>query len=252
MEADPLKRTTRMSLWNLLVWRRAVVLTALSVLFLSSITWLWDEFIRTPRPRIVEWIAILHWYGFVIAGMVAMTYLVGEAAYHAIHEAEVSLDAAHGVIRKHNDGRAIPMLEIVNQPAKQAGSCGPIFKLHNCGHRVARFVRVQPIHSTLEKFTLHFEELPLLHPGKSQVIAYWVSESKLSNDQALREFLNNHSEDAALIWFDTPIKFRDTDESVSEHNVRICFDVETDVLYVAAVPWTQNPPVKPEPIKQPL
>jgi hypothetical protein len=251
MAAERLKRTTRMSLWNLLVWRRAVVLTALLVLFLSSVTWLWDEVIGTARPRIVDLIARLHWYGFVIAGLVVMIYLLGDAAYHAIHEAEVDLEAANTVIHKHHDGRAIPMLEIVNQPAKQAGSAGPIFKLHNCGDRVARFVRVQPIHSTLEKFTLHFEELPLLHPGKSQAIAYWVSESKLSNDQALRAFLNNHTEDAALIWFDTPIKFRDTDESVSEHNVRICFDVEADVLYVAAVPWTQNPPLKREPIRQP-
>jgi hypothetical protein len=64
-----------------MVGRVAVVFLAVVITFLSTATWAWDELIGTPRPKVIEWLARLHWYGFVMIGMSVLIYLIGEAAY---------------------------------------------------------------------------------------------------------------------------------------------------------------------------
>jgi hypothetical protein len=112
MAVQPMaERTTRRALWRRLVLRGAVVLTALAVLFLSSLTWLWDEFIptNTPRPKIIEYLGKLHWYGVALLGMFVLTYLIGEAAYQAIRKAETKLETA---LEKHDKDYRIAKTEI--------------------------------------------------------------------------------------------------------------------------------------------
>ncbi|HEY6248465.1 MAG TPA: hypothetical protein VI685_00815 [Candidatus Angelobacter sp.] len=111
--------------------------------------------------------------------------------------------------------------------------------VENCGQRAARFIRLRPEQSYSGKFTLHFSQLPTLRPDSEQAITFWVTEG-FESEVPLVSFLNDHSPDAALIWWDIRITFRDMDESTTEEIVRLCYDVQYDVLYGTDAPYTER------------
>ncbi|MCU1298339.1 MAG: hypothetical protein JWO91_2617 [Acidobacteriaceae bacterium] len=56
--------------------------------------------------------------------------------------------------------------------------------------------------------------------------------------------------DAAVVWYDPAIEFRDTGESQMSDIVRLMFDVTSKHLYVTEVPYTRRPPEVPMKIRR--
>jgi hypothetical protein len=112
--------------------------------------------------------------------------------------------------------------------------------LQNCGNRVARFVRMESVASRgTEAFRLWFSQIPVLKSGTEEHLAFWATRG-FSEEATLEDFLNDHTDDAALIWWDIEATFRDMDETTGKELVRLCYDVESDALWVAAVPYTEK------------
>jgi hypothetical protein len=83
--------TTRKHLWRELLWRKNVAALATIVLFLSTASWIWDEFIQPfglERPKVIGMLHWIPWYGWVFVGLCTLCLSVGEHAYHLIHQAE--------------------------------------------------------------------------------------------------------------------------------------------------------------------
>lgn len=142
--------------------------------------------------------------------------------------------------REGYDGRPIFILKVYltvdpGKPALRQWRLG----LENCGTRVARFLLLQPKRSYTDKFMLWFGQIPVVKSGDEEHLGYWVTQGY--NEKAtLADFLGDHSADAALIWWDIKINFRDMDETAAEELVRLCYDVQTDVLYGTGVPYTEK------------
>ena len=151
------------------------------------------------------------------------------------------------------DGRPILMLEVLGQPSVENGGVDhpgqqfkpPAFGLYNCGARTARFVRVEPITSRLGNYTMHFQDLPFLEPGQHLPIAFRVNESRWSDGGIAWLFLTDNPIEAAVVWYDTGVRFRDAGEAPMKDIVRLMFDLENRTLCVTAVPYTQRPPDPP-------
>lgn len=120
--------------------------------------------------------------------------------------------------------------------------------LENCGERAARFIWLQPKKSYSDKFILQFSQLPSLKPQAEESLGFWVTEG-WNKEATLASFLSDHSADAALIWWDINIKYRDMDESEMEEIVRLCYDVQTDVLYGTDAPYTARGFKPPKPLE---
>jgi hypothetical protein len=127
------------------------------------------------------------------------------------------------------------------------------FVLRNVGGRTARFVKLEQQISGQARFMLNFREILALPPTESSPVNFWVTDSSvrellpiLNDSRMLAEFVadNPSSDDpaknTALTWWDIPIRFRDTDESVQVELVRLCYDVESGVLYATAPPYTER------------
>lgn len=147
--------------------------------------------------------------------------------------------------KKLYDGRPIFVLEL-NYLS------GWSFHLQNCGSRPARYVELATQTSKAGRYDLHFYEVSVLEPNKPPVAVNWVvTESRKlvglhPSQKALNDFLNdvpqveNPFERAVFIWFDVTIKYRDTDESVNQAIVRFCFDLDSQTMKAAAVPYTER------------
>jgi hypothetical protein len=86
-------RTTRREAWKKLVWRRGVFLIGLVTLFLSSVTFWWDElFPDLRRPHLATIIHATHWWYLVILGLGAIVVLVVEGALSLVNGKEESLE----------------------------------------------------------------------------------------------------------------------------------------------------------------
>jgi hypothetical protein len=85
-------RTTRRQAWKKLVWRWGVFFIGLLTLFLSTITFWWDElFPDLHRPHLAAIILAVHWWYWAIAGLVTIIVIVVEAALKLINERENEL-----------------------------------------------------------------------------------------------------------------------------------------------------------------
>jgi hypothetical protein len=89
-----MESTTRGDFWRKLIFRRWVVLVALTTLVLSTVTFWWDE-LFTPyfgeRPRIIQFLAHVPVWCRVLLGAVAAVFLIGETAFRAIKDKETLL-----------------------------------------------------------------------------------------------------------------------------------------------------------------
>jgi len=143
------------------------------------------------------------------------------------------------------DGRPVFVMEVLS--TLNADSPWS-FRLKNCGERTARFVNLNSVISQGEspKYRLNFQQILAISANAEEHLYFWVSDISLSKSLPLKLFLDEHASDAALIWWDIEIKFRDTNE-VIEHGgtVRLCFDVERNVLYTTSVPYTAHGAKRP-------
>jgi hypothetical protein len=162
----------------------------------------------------------------VMAGLVTC-YRVWATEYDRAEEAKAKL----------YDGRPIIVLEVLIQPLPLRPNPmpgeryrAPEFSLRNVGQRTARFVKIEPITSRLNNYTMHFEELVALEPGSHRDIGFTVNDSRWSDGEMAWKFLTDNPLEAALVSYDTPIRFRDAGESVMEDVVRLAFDIESKVL----------------------
>jgi hypothetical protein len=129
--------------------------------------------------------------------------------------------------------------------------------LKNVGVRPARYVNMEPQPSFQKNFHLQFGQILAILPNGFEGVPYSVTDrafqeiqeiapAKRIEQPLLLQFLRDvekHDDplqNAALIWWDIPIKFRDTDESVKEEITRLCFDVERGVLYATVPPYTER------------
>jgi hypothetical protein len=163
------------------------------------------------------------------------------------------------------DGRPVIMLEVLGQPAamdvdpshnpRRLTFRPPAFGLYNCGGRTARFIHVQPLTSKLGNYQMYFQDLTSLEPGPHRPIGFRVNNSGwsgagLSNAEIAWDFFHDNPvesdplENPALVWYDTPITFRDAGDAAMKDIVRLAFDLQRGILYVTAVPYTQKPPDK--------
>jgi hypothetical protein len=200
-----------------------------------------------------------HWEGWLIGLLVlAVVGLIDGSFRHF----EAAANAATGTIAEGQrkvreadqrlyDGRPLFVLEVGAQ--KAGGIKEWYFSLRNVGGRPARYIRLEAQFSGQGRYNLHFVEVLALPSNESAPMSYWVTDRAtpelipVRDDQSmLRKFVSDNvvSEDpfnnVALTWWDIKIQFRDTDESVKEEIARLCFDVETDVLYATAVPYTER------------
>jgi hypothetical protein len=140
------------------------------------------------------------------------------------------------------------VLEALGKPTWNAVSPSHenIFRICNNGERAARWVKPQSVKSNQGTYVLHFEEIAALSPGQFTTISYSVNNSVALDQGMLWSFFHDNEvrddpgEGAALVWWDIKIRFRDTDESVKEEIVRLCYDLETDNIYTTAVPYTEH------------
>lgn len=159
---------------------------------------------------------------------------------------------------KLHDGRPIIMLEVFRQPVQTKSSdeelrwIAPSFTLFNCGGRTARFLRVESITSWLGSYKMYFSDMPSLQPGERKDISFRVNSSDWDDGEMAWKFLNDNYKDpsnplcdAAVVWYDPKIEFRDTGESQMTDIVRLMFDVESEYLHVTEVPYTRRPPARP-------
>ncbi len=116
----------------------------------------------------------------------------------------------------------------------------PLFMVNNSGARAARWVRVKALNSQRGKYRLYFGEIAVLPPGKSENISCRAEQENSSC--RVWDFFTDMERDAVLGWFDATIECRDVDESSVSTVVRICYDRDTQSIYVTAVPYTQRPP----------
>ena len=159
---------------------------------------------------------------------------------------------AEEALGKVYDGRPIIVLEILGQPSAsktnplpESKYDAPVFGLHNCGNRTARFVNIEPLKSILGDHSIHFQSLVSLEPGQHCPISFAVDDTRRADAELTWKFLHDNPLESALVWYDTKINFRDAGESAMAETVRLAFDVETEYLYTTAVPYTQRAPEKP-------
>ncbi len=140
------------------------------------------------------------------------------------------------------EGKPVLMLHIAYSDLKPNDKSGDVFRVQNCGTRAARWVHVKSVPSQLKHYFLRFGQIPVLTLGPSQGIQchVWSQREKAG----LWEFFHDSDPESAIVWFDTTIVCRDTNESIVETMVRIMFDLEAKRLEVCAVPYTQKPPIK--------
>src|ERR1700691_5201516 len=82
-------QTSRRQAWRNLVWRRGVITIALITGFLSAFTFWWDEsYPELGRPHLSSVIRAIHWWYWVIGGLVVILALVVEGALKAINQGE--------------------------------------------------------------------------------------------------------------------------------------------------------------------
>lgn len=177
-------------------------------------------------------------FGWALFGAWEKQYKRSEEAGRRADEIEAKL----------YDGRPVFVLE-----TRRFSKTGWSFYLTNCGHRTARYVQLGTQKSRAEKYELHFLEVPVLEAQKeATLVSWWVSESRslegtVLDAALLFKFLNDVRtyedplERAVFIWFDVPITFRDMNEVPGEAVVRFCFDLESQMMKAAAVPYTERP-----------
>jgi hypothetical protein len=86
-------RTTRLKAWKELAWRRSVIFVGLLTLFLSTITFWWDElFPNLSRPRLTTVIHAIQWWYWAIGGLVVILVLVMEEALRVVNGLEDQVD----------------------------------------------------------------------------------------------------------------------------------------------------------------
>jgi len=182
-------------------------------------------------------------WGWEIWGFGALFITVAfifEISFREVRKSELRIIELQGEIY---DGRPLFVIEINRQPQWNSSNPHiPVFNLRNCGQRPARFVSLGSIKSNRDRYTLHFHELPVLRPDDVLPISYWINErsKEVSDQRWLWEFLDDHPDDAGVLWWDIEVSFRDTDESTHKELVRVCFDVESKQLFVRAVPHTER------------
>ena len=86
---------------------------------------------------------------------------------------------------------------------------------------------------------MEFAQLPLLAAGNSEFLPYAIDQHG-ADQRALCEFLQNNPEHSALVWWDIKVAFRDTNDMRGTDIIRLCFDVQTKLLYTASVPYTER------------
>jgi len=115
--------------------------------------------------------------------------------------------------------------------------------------------------SLQKAYNLRFGEILALPANVEASLSYWVTDSLFhqiipvegERQSMLEKFLNDnpvHDDpimNPALVWWDIAIKFRDTDESVKEELTRLCFDVQSGVLYATVPPYTERGFKPPKP-----
>jgi cell division protein FtsB len=154
------------------------------------------------------------------------------------------------------DGRPLFVLEVSALLTSKGKTW--MLGLKNVGTRPARYVNMETQASFQKQYHMQFAQILALPSNQSEELRFVILgdhfqeiHPKGGADNVLMKFLNDierHDDplnDAALIWWDIPIKFRDTDESVKEELTRLCFDVERNFLYATVPPYTErgfNPP----------
>ena len=92
---------------------------------------------------------------------------------------------------------------------------------------------------------MSFGEIAALAPGDTRPVTYEIDQHG-ADQRILCEFVGDNPPGSALVWWDIPISFRDTDESTGADVVRLCFDIQSGVLYSTAVPYTERDFKPPE------
>jgi len=100
------QETTRWHFWKSIVWRRSVAFVAVFTLFLSTATWLWDEFVapqvKPERRKVIEWINVIPWYDRLLIGMALLVVLIGEGAFRHIRKKDAWIASLNEQIKtKH-------------------------------------------------------------------------------------------------------------------------------------------------------
>jgi hypothetical protein len=77
----------------------------LGIAFLSTASWLWDETIQAlhanlERPKLIQVLRWVPWYGWCIAGLLLLIWSTGEHAYRLIATAEKTAEDAISGLRK--------------------------------------------------------------------------------------------------------------------------------------------------------
>lgn len=181
------------------------------------------------------------WVVGAMAILAALMFVV--SAYHAWAEQYEARAAAEAAIY---DGRPLFVLKVIEQPSwKTQYPKAPVFELTNCGKRPARHIYLVSQRSHLKNYTLSFAQIPLLSPDCTETLAYEVDQHG-ADQRALSEFIRNNPQDSALVWWDIEIAFRDSSDVRGTDTIRLCFDVESQVLYTAAVPYTEKK-ITPQP-----
>ena len=205
-----------------------------------------------------EWLWLICTVAPYVAVIVAhATWKLARAPFHLYQEQTERLTATEKLRveseQKIYGGRPILMLEVLGQPSAEVGGVDhpgqrfkpPAFGLYNCGGRTARFVNVEPITSRQGNYKMHFQDLPFLEPGQHRPIAFRVNDSGWSDGGIAWLFLTDNPIEAAVVWYDTDVRFRDAGESPMIDVVRLMFDLESMILCTKAVPYTQRPPDPP-------
>src|ERR1035438_3790815 len=110
--------TTRRQAWKKLVWSRSVVVIALVTLFLSTVTFWWDElFPELGRPHLAAIVHAIHWWYWAIGGLVVILVLVVEEALKVVNESEDRLEDARKASRLPNISIVLHLMSIGGNPA---------------------------------------------------------------------------------------------------------------------------------------
>lgn len=219
---------------------------SLLTIFLSSASWAWDEFIEPqrqglPRPKVIQLMQYVPWYGWLIIGLTVLTIVIGEHAFKLIVAAEARAEEAEAKIY---DGRPLFVLNVSRMGTHW------LLNLKNVGARSARYIVMESKTSNQGNYHLRFGQILALPPNEQEHMPYAVMDKSFNDvkdPSAMLKFLcdnemhANPLEDAVLTWWDIGIKFRDTDESVKDGGiVRLCYEVKDQILYGTAAPYTER------------
>ena len=213
--------------------------------------------IKTGEVRInilsIAWpyVCVLGW--FLLRHLVRTPYELDQERQRQAEKMESDVAMLTTKVAANYDGRPLFVLVIMGTPGQRQEdgkySIHWVLRLENHGVRTARYVRPRQVLSRMESFRLLFGEIAALPPhvrdaANTQVGCVVNTAKHPIRNATLNEFLldnptsDNPLNNAALVWWDLEVDYRDADESENTALVRMAYDIQNNVLYGAAVPYT--------------